>query len=71
MSEILVLGKVQKTLTLASVMTGFHSLSLLSNLKTFQVNTLKALQRKYEPLGSNNLSRRFQTVYLLVSETLF
>lgn len=52
MSEILALGKVKKRLSLALVLTGFNLVSLLSILKSFQVNTLKALQREYEPFES-------------------
>lgn len=52
MSEIWAVGKVKKWLMLASIMTGFNSVSLWSNLKFFQVNTLKALQKEYEPLRS-------------------
>lgn len=51
MSEIQAVGKVKKWLMLAS-MTGFNSVSLLSNLKFFQGKTLKALQKKYELLRS-------------------
>lgn len=46
MSEIWAVGKVKKWLMLASIMTGFNSVSLWSNLKFFSGKYSKSIAKR-------------------------